>query len=566
MTTNSFLGIGSMAGFSSAADGLAVDMVGIVGKLQSLGFCLDLDGSDDLRGVFERVLWLFLTELHSVREGRPVPVILGDGRVVDLFKLYLAVRGRGGYRSVTSWPSVAEEVGLDSVTVPALKLVYSMYLDDMDRWLREALDEVTPPEKEVLRLEIEVKKEDNGVVPSTPNGQKTDGLCRPSSSGTKREQFLTHVRRGGHKLDFDSVSEVEFGNGSFSLKRKKGNLEDMLNWIKCVAKKPRDPSVGNVFSSREKYHGHAIGELFSQALVAREARLIIRNHCSRNGGSLVQDTLEMHHPDFPVAGNDSAKRRCNGSSHTVNRQTDSGFGLELCTLEYLMKKGSSDKFPGVISLGHSFQAIVPLWTGKPSGIYDSGSLKWLGTRIFPPQCQLNRQAYEQQPIGEGRPETCRCARPDSIECVRFHVADKRFQLKCELGPAFDTWKFDDMGEQVALSWTEEEQRAFKAVVRQNPPSEQFFWETLHSSFPKKGKKNIVRYYFNVFVIARRSYQNRVLPKKIDTDDDETEYNFLSLPYGHDVVRIPDSKYTFCIQNTECMDIDEHVNGDLVQVC
>ncbi|MQL85402.1 hypothetical protein Taro_017923 [Colocasia esculenta] len=62
---------------------------------------------------------------------RPFPAMLGDGQTVDLFRLYSAVRGKGGYRSVTaagSWGLVAGETGLDASLGSALKLIYAQYL------------------------------------------------------------------------------------------------------------------------------------------------------------------------------------------------------------------------------------------------------------------------------------------------------------------------------------------------------------------------------------------------------------------------------------------------------
>ena len=66
---------------------------------------------------------------------RHLPPMLGDGKSVDLFKLYVKVRERGGYESVLKsglWDSVAKEWGLTSDVGSAVKLVYLKYLDILD--------------------------------------------------------------------------------------------------------------------------------------------------------------------------------------------------------------------------------------------------------------------------------------------------------------------------------------------------------------------------------------------------------------------------------------------------
>jgi len=174
-----------------------------------------------------------------------------------------------------------------------------------------------------------------------------------------------------------------------------------------------------------------------------------------------------------------------------------------------------------IRLGKSYQAVVPDWRGTAS-VYsnDSDDFKFLGTRIWPLEKKGNRLLIERDPICKGRQDSCGCQSPGSIECVRFHVREKRNRLKLELGPAFYSWRFDHMGEEVAASWTEKEQRKFKSVLHLNAPSlGKKLWEQLYLSFPNKGRKNIQSYYFNVFLLRRRSHQNRVTPESIDSDSD-----------------------------------------------
>jgi hypothetical protein len=92
-----------------------------------------------------------------------------------------------------------------------------------------------------------------------------------------------------------------------------------------------------------------------------------------------------------------------------------------------------------------------------SGKWDQNNANLLG----PIYCDL---------IGKGRKDVCRGKVQRSVECVRFHVAERRLQLRRELGPAFYGWGFDHMGEEIALSWTEEEEANFKAVMQIKTPS------------------------------------------------------------------------------------------------
>lgn len=171
-----------------------------------------------------------------------------------------------------------------------------------------------------------------------------------------------------------------------------------------------------------------------------------------------------------------------------------------------------------VSVGLAFQAEVPEWTGV---VLESDS-KWLGTRMCAPEDGNNKTLVEKHHIGKGRQSSCDCSLPGSSSCVKFHIAEKRLKLKLALGGLFYSWKFDRMGEEVSLSWTTEEEKRFKKMVLDSPPLNKF-WKNAFRIFPSKTREKLVSYYFNVLVLRRRSYQNRVTPKKIDSDDDETEF-------------------------------------------
>lgn len=173
-----------------------------------------------------------------------------------------------------------------------------------------------------------------------------------------------------------------------------------------------------------------------------------------------------------------------------------------------------------IPLGHLFQANIPEFTGKTNEIDST----WLGTRIWPlEKCENKGVLIERDRIGKGRQDSCGCEFPGSVECVKFHVAQKSSRLKLELCSAFEGWKFDSMGEKVALFWTKEEQNRFQDMVKLNPLSEdKYFWDELLKLLPRKDKEALLSYYFNVFLLRRRGYQNRISPSNVDSDEEESE--------------------------------------------
>ena len=50
-------------------------------------------------------------------------------------------------------------------------------------------------------------------------------------------------------------------------------------------------------------------------------------------------------------------------------------------------------------------------------------------------------------VGKGRSDSCTCVCPGSIDCTKCHVCEERLSLRSDLGPAFMSWKFDEMGEE-----------------------------------------------------------------------------------------------------------------------
>ncbi|CAK9147999.1 unnamed protein product [Ilex paraguariensis] len=135
-------------------------------------------------------------------------------------------------------------------------------------------------------------------------------------------------------------------------------------------------------------------------------------------------------------------------------------------------------------------------------------------------------------VGGGRNGCC-CEDMGSVRCVRQHIKEAREQLRRTLGQErFVELGLCDMGEVVAEKWSKEDERLFHEVVFSHPASlGKNFWDHLLIEFPFRTKKEIVSYYFNVFLLRRRAEQNGCDPMNIDSDDDEWLVNNDSVDDG-----------------------------------
>ncbi|XP_020553294.1 uncharacterized protein LOC105174537 isoform X1 [Sesamum indicum] len=190
-----------------------------------------------------------------------------------------------------------------------------------------------------------------------------------------------------------------------------------------------------------------------------------------------------------------------------------------------------------IPVGPHFQADVPEWSGPVNrsvliAAYnsDSDNSKWLGSRVWP--IEIGNMKTTGRTIGKGRPNSCFCVSPGFSDCTIRHIVEERLLLQCDLGPAFFSWKFDEMGEQVSNSWSPKEQQTFESLVKTRPSSNvKNFLKRALKCFSNKYRKDITNYYFNVYVPRRMSLQTRLSPvKQVDTDDeDETQdFNYMGL--------------------------------------
>ncbi|XP_074303095.1 AT-rich interactive domain-containing protein 2-like [Silene latifolia] len=183
-------------------------------------------------------------------------------------------------------------------------------------------------------------------------------------------------------------------------------------------------------------------------------------------------------------------------------------------LEYL-----NDCLPAlVIPIGSRFQVDIPECKG-PS--YDSDTARRLGTIIWPRR--YNNGPMEERKIGNGRPDSCTCSSPGSEQCVKLHISEARKKLQSELGSAWKTWKFDEIGEDAGKLWTSKDKLKFDKLVKTNPLSEgKSFLKPAEEAFPYKTRKGIVSYYLNVYVPKRISMLTRSGCKTLDSDDDEIQ--------------------------------------------
>ena len=196
--------------------GSVAAVLAILSKLQSLGFCAELRIPDaaaasDPSEAFDAVLAAFLRDVYlGGREARPIPAALGDGRCVDLLRLFLSVRAAGGYASVTSspggWAAAAESAGVDATLAAAVKLLYAKYLGALDRWIQR-LEEAHGPFL---------------VGDRTKRQELFSG-----ANGMDEEEYAL---LGCDKRDQRHVM----------LKRKRGDMVGMLGWVREIAQNAGD--------------------------------------------------------------------------------------------------------------------------------------------------------------------------------------------------------------------------------------------------------------------------------------------------------------------------------------
>ncbi|KAL2465189.1 ELM2 domain containing protein [Abeliophyllum distichum] len=191
----------------------------------------------------------------------------------------------------------------------------------------------------------------------------------------------------------------------------------------------------------------------------------------------------------------------------------------------------------LVPVGQYFQADIPEWGAHffkktsscsehteeapnlISQALESDEERLAGTCVVP--MSDSEQLVDTGEVGGGR-IGCLCEDEGSIRCVQQHIMEAREKLRGTFGPeTFEELGLCDVGEVVAEKWSEEEEKLFHEVIFSNPASlGKNYWNQFAVVFPSRSKKEIVSYYFNVFVLRRRADQNRFSPLNIDSDDDE----------------------------------------------
>ncbi|RCV42691.1 hypothetical protein SETIT_9G236300v2 [Setaria italica] len=189
-----------------------VAMLGVVGELRARGLLAKLEIPEaeltdaSASALLDAVLAAFLAEAWDPKAAScltiPPPPLEG-GHKVELLRLFLAMRARGGFAAVASWAAVAEAVGLDPAADMAVKLMYRKYLELLDQT-------------------FDIPLEDHKVVESSGNaGQRL---------GSTKDRFL-------------SPTKDPTNAGSAHLKRKRDQLVGMHNWVRLMAKSPAAPGI-----------------------------------------------------------------------------------------------------------------------------------------------------------------------------------------------------------------------------------------------------------------------------------------------------------------------------------
>lgn len=500
-----------MAGWSKIADVSALDCLRTLEEIHKIGVSIKCGEIDTkFRKLFNQIVSRFSNCFT------PFPPMLRNGKPIDLLRLYLCVREKGGYERVSTnaiWDLVAKEIGCDSNDSSNLKVVYVKYLESLEEWFCKIV-------------------EDNDSVNSDMNFGPSK-LFVDVEMENYNEFVDTNVKRESEVIDLENIVDVEEIEIELSKKRKRERYLPLLDWVKRVAKDPCDPAIG-IIPDRNKWKAYGSDHVWKQVLSAREARLLNANLDPKNK-AIWQKKLRMHPAMYDDHRIDKSTSRCSQRLITAKEtqltlptrrpppqdspESSSGSPSDRDRDEEHSFWGYNFKRKRT-PLGRPFQAKVP---ELPEPVY-SPDPKWLGTQIWPlDRTEARSSLIELDRIGKGRQDSCGCPNRGSLECVRFHISEKRNRVKLELGSAFYKWKFSDMGENVAIYWTRDEEKKFEEIIKSTPSSSgTSFWDELTSRFEKKTMPVMVSYYFNAYLLRRRAHQNRSDPSNIDSDDDELE--------------------------------------------
>lgn len=283
-----------------------------------------------IRCSFEKILSVFLKEIGRRGIVRPVPALLGEGGSLDLFELFMVVRDKGGYQVVSEkelWSSVVVELGLHPELSASVKLIYSKYLSELEKWLLarcggtklENGNSYYHYEKSspfLLELEAKIKGMLYGVLRQKSIYDECSGFKSNKQSENvnvaasveeeikspkiKKEEHNIHqdvaqIQKNCSKIPQDdgendrihvvencrSLDAVNVETEIDSRGRYRESLLRMLKWARKTAKHPADPSNGTIPGS-SKWKGFSSNNaIWLQVIRAKDA-LLIRKGVDKN--------------------------------------------------------------------------------------------------------------------------------------------------------------------------------------------------------------------------------------------------------------------------------------------
>ncbi|XP_047337932.1 AT-rich interactive domain-containing protein 2-like [Impatiens glandulifera] len=465
-----------------------------------------------LKRMFADVLSSFLNGFSTKHASLPIPPLLEDGNEVDLFKLFLVVRGEGGYEQISeknSWSEAAGECVLGDQMGDYVKLVYEEYLVNFNKWLEGDFIEVNLFDEEFNQLSQELKRGIQGLVV-----RKQDPIIK----------------------DKDEVDSSE-------RRRDPQSLSKMLEWMLMAARKIDSPKIGRI-PPPSQWKDYSLDKLWLQALSARESlvtKRLVRHNIKQTifqkkvkvNSSMYEDFTDLNQRlkekyncsdrlfSFPECHIFACDYPCTSSHGRVINHVEASkksFQKLRRTRTYPTKKEDTPKMINLKDqgkrIGPLYQAQIFEWT-ECTNSDNTSDPKWLGNTYCVPEVEFDTYYA----VGKGRGhEICECEQPGSIFCTKFHIAEKRVELKRQIGSLFYDWKFDRMGEDVSLSWTRMQEQNFNNIVKQSNSLTKKFTLKL---FPNKTWENVVSYYFNVFILRSRRFQNQITSnvKELDSDDE-----------------------------------------------
>ncbi|GAU19417.1 hypothetical protein TSUD_76610 [Trifolium subterraneum] len=239
--------------------------------------CVDSAGHDKAKqkSLFCQIFSVYLKENCSRGNVKPVPVMLGDGQLLDLYQLFSLVKEKGGYDVVSRkglWDSVIVELGMDICVLASVKLVYDKYLHDFEGWLSKTFEERS------------IKNGNNGCLNSLPLDLEKEFRSLLCSNLKDKDDDFVPLESSNIIKHIDLVNQKSSG---------------MVNWVRHTAKHP----FGHVAlplpepSKWKEYKGG--NDFFVQLLRTRDV-LAVRKNAEPNSGPSSQLISTLHDSDSAV--------------------------------------------------------------------------------------------------------------------------------------------------------------------------------------------------------------------------------------------------------------------------